>query len=79
MINRHSGTNTGITYSGEGTEERMDVNATGDASWTLGNSADGSASQSRDPATAMAQGIVLGALGGIGLWALVGAVIVSIF
>ncbi|WP_375288572.1 hypothetical protein [Sphingomonas sp.] len=33
----------------------------------------------RDPATAMAQGIVVGAAGGLALWALVGAVVVSVF
>lgn len=40
---------------------------------------DAASANRRDPASAMAQGIVLGAAGGLALWGLVGAVIVSVF
>ena len=43
------------------------------------SSAGGNGVGRRDPARAMAQGILVGAAGGLGLWALVGAVIISVF
>lgn len=57
----------------------MKANAS-DGAWALRETVNDVGRRSpRDPATAMAQGIVLGAVGGVGLWALVGAAVVSIF
>ena len=58
--------------------ERMDVDAAGNGVWAVGRTEKRIRAR-RDPAADLAQGIVFGALGSIALWALVGAVVISIF
>lgn len=57
----------------------MKVDMVGDSAFGLpAHTSGGDGTSRRDPAASMAQGIVVGAIGSLGLWALVGAVVMSL-